>query len=263
MPPIPSARRILTDLVLQLKAAGEPCPAPLSACPGAREIVVALEYLLPGGVMPALDVLDRGLVTRYCLKRGDEGEVQVDVEGGGGVQREIPGTPDGSESEISDVGGELGEEKTDTETKTEPKPKPKPQPKRDQQYSYYVRSDHPPPVSSSNRSKKPLRRTPPTYSVRPTAWFCTCDAFVFAAFAVPPPPVLGSELEALELARMMEACGWVWGGCMRGVRAPPVCKHLVACVLAENCGEMFMPFVKRVELGVEEMVGVGAGVWRV
>lgn len=336
MPPIPSSRLILTDLILQLKASAESCPSPsneavpnqnpLSARQDVRGIVVALEYLVPGGVTAALSVLDKGLVTRYCLKAegktesrresaGEkveqvaEGKLKTDEEPRepavdreipgsptGSVsemdetvetpaaEREIPGTPNGSDSEISDVVGEQddpkiaesvpsGGEPVLTQEETEACGEA---PKSDDKYAYYVRSEQPP---SSKWSKKPPRPTP-TYSVRPTAWFCSCSTFLYAAFAVAPGPVTTSRYpditernkkarkrwEAEEFSRvwdMMETHGWVWGGRMLGIHAPPVCKHLLACVLAENCGDLFMPFVNRVELDLEELVGMSANIRRI
>lgn len=287
MPPIPSSRLILTDLILQLKASDSRQPRPSDANPlkarqqdGVREIIVALEYLVPGGVMAALDVLDKGLVTRYSLKpEGETGEggvettpVGCDVGEAPEIEREVLGTPNGSGSEISEIsdvvdeggGGGGGGGEDEEEEEREP-------PKNDEKYAYYVRSDQPP---SSRWSKKPARPTATTYSVRPTAWFCSCPAFLFAAFASAPKPVATSrhpdftsrKWEADEFARvwdMMETHGWVWGGRMLGIHAPPVCKHLLACVLAENCGGLFMPFVNRVELGLAEMVGMGVDAGRI
>lgn len=331
MPPIPSARLILTDLVLQLKASSEnPLVPPNGSVPNAlkarqeavREIIIALEYLVPGGVTAALDVLDKGLVTRYSLRaegekeQSVEGEANNEEKGGerveehvgrgentGGVpmeatsheipgtptgsgsevdetveaptpEREIPGTPNGSDSEISDIGEEQ-EDPNHIKEEEEPRPSEE-EPRMDGKYAYYVRSEQPP---RSRWSKKPPRPTP-TYSVRPTAWFCTCSAFLFAAFAATPKLVATSKYpdatesnrksrtrwEAEEFSRvwdMMETHGWVWGGRMLGVHAPPVCKHLLACVLAENCGSLFMPFVNRVELDLEEMVGMSANIRRI
>lgn len=338
MPPIPSSRLILTDLILQLKASAESCPSPsngaipspnlnpLSARQDVRGIVVALEYLVPGGVTAALNVLDKGLVTRYSLRAegkteseeesaGEkveqiaEGELNTGEKPGGpavdreipgsltgsdsemdetvevpAAEREIPGTPNGSDSEISDFVSEQEDPKPDESapsggqpvpTQEEPKPCGE-APKSDEKYAYYVRSEQPP---SSKWSKKPPRPTP-TYSVRPTAWFCTCSTFLYAAFAVAPGPVATSRYpdvternkkarkrwEAEEFSRvwdMMEKHGWVWGGRMLGIHAPPVCKHLLACVLAENCGDLFMPFVNRVELDLEELVGMSANIRRI
>lgn len=330
MPPIPSARLILTDLVLQLKASNENLPGrsngsvsnPLKARQeDVREVIIALEYLVPGGVMAALDVLDKGLVTRYSLRaegkkeqnveedseekvreRG-EGNIRGEVDTVAGsresttdqevsgtptdlsgkmdenseapaTEREIPGTPNGSDTEISDVSEEWGGP-APTRKNEEPTPSGE-ESKKDEKYSYYVRSEQP---ARSRWSKKPPRPTP-TYSVRPTAWFCTCPAFLFAAFATAPKEVATSRYpnateknrksrkkwEAEEFSKvwdMMETHGWVWGGRMLGVHAPPVCKHLLACVLAENCGDLFMPFVNRAELDLEEMVGMSANIRRV
>jgi hypothetical protein len=42
-----------------------------------------------------------------------------------------------------------------------------------------------------------------------------------------------------------------WGGLMLGNGSPPVCKHLVACYLAQQCWDLFGGYVK------EEKVSMG------
>lgn len=46
---------------------------------------------------------------------------------------------------------------------------------------------------------------------------------------------------------------------MLGAEAPPLCQHLVACVLAENCGSLFESFLVEESLGLEL---VELSVWR-
>ena len=83
------------------------------------------------------------------------------------------------------------------------------------------------------------------YEVRIDAWNCSCASFAFAAACAEPEP----DEEVAEGEMEWEGKGgkeeWVWGGMMRGREAPPVCKHLVACVLAEKCGGLFGGLVKR------------------
>ncbi len=49
-----------------------------------------------------------------------------------------------------------------------------------------------------------------------------------------------------------------WGGLMRGREEVPLCKHLLACVLAERWG-MVRGMVEEREAGREEIAGWAAG----
>lgn len=246
---------------------------------------MALEYLVPGGVTSALDVLDKGLVTRYTLKTekaegvegGAEEELKKSVGGNFGengketleamaeipAEREIPATPTGSASEISSIHEDEGEIEKKEKSNDPPTPK----------YSYFVQPEQTP------RSRFSKAYPSRTYKVHPTAWFCTCPTFAFAAFGSDTKPVatnvyptptdrnkkVRKRWERLEYARvwkLLETHGWVWGGRSLGVHAPPVCKHLLACVLVQNCGGLFRPFVKEVEMDMEEMVGMSVNLWK-
>jgi len=51
--------------------------------------------------------------------------------------------------------------------------------------------------------------------------------------------------------------GWRFGGLAKG-QDVPVCKHLLACVLVEQCAA-FKHFVVEKDVSVEEMAGWAAG----
>ena len=95
--------------------------------------------------------------------------------------------------------------------------------------------------------------TTTTYEVRLPVWNCSCPAFAFAAF--PPSSTAdtyhdeGEELDGL----------WNFGGVSRGEGMPPVCKHLLACVLVERCGGLFRRFLEERSVGVGEAAGWAAG----
>ncbi|KAF2229377.1 hypothetical protein EV356DRAFT_436707, partial [Viridothelium virens] len=93
------------------------------------------------------------------------------------------------------------------------------------------------------------------YEVRLHAWHCSCPAFAFAAF----PASMWLNVEGpMDDARKAEATkAWRFGGL--GVRGQvPVCKHLLACLLGQQC-LLLQDFVREKELSVEEAAGWAAG----
>jgi len=121
-------------------------------------------------------------------------------------------------------------------------------------YVYYVRSAQ----RRTSRYGTSIDATS-SYEVRLRAWNCSCPAFAFAAF---PASVVGMEGEA-EAALDEEqerdiGAGWKFGGVGLGGGTPPVCKHLLACVLGEWC-ELFKGFIEERDVSVEEAAGWAAG----
>ena len=87
------------------------------------------------------------------------------------------------------------------------------------------------------------------YEVRVKAWNCSCAGFAFAAYS---EDGMSGEWEGMEKM--------IWGGDSLdgGEGLPPVCKHLVACVLVEECGGLFGGKVERKTVDVEEAAGMAA-----
>ncbi|KAA8909555.1 hypothetical protein FN846DRAFT_606174 [Sphaerosporella brunnea] len=183
---LPTSRELLSGLISQLaKAEPTASPTPSSSAssssassqagvradqllnslpPHQQQSLLTLHCLLPHAFLPALDLLDRRLVTRV--------------------------TPASENAK---------------------------------QCVYYVRSASP----SGSRFKT---SSTPRYEVRTSAWNCTCASFTFAAINALPPSGGQEEMTAL------------WGALSLGDGPPPVCKHIIACVLAENC-KMFERFL--------------------
>ncbi len=111
---------------------------------------------------------------------------------------------------------------------------------------YYVRSSQRP--RGYKRGNKEGLEGSTSYEVRLKAWNCTCAAFAFAAFNSSAPR-LAQEEEAEKGGDEMR-----FGGLLRGEEVP-VCKHLLACVLAERMGG----YVEEKVVGREEMAGWAAG----
>lgn len=134
---------------------------------------------------------------------------------------------------------------------------------------YYVRSAQ----QRSSRYSTSYDNTT-FYEVRLRAWNCSCPAFAFSAFSAVHPDPLVFSYEPGENQRLqgdgihgdrhvmdvtMRDSNWTFGGATLGSEMPPVCKHLLACVLVERCSGMFGAFVQERKVCVEEVAGWAAG----
>ena len=79
--PLPTSRRFVTQLLDSLPAAAAdiaPGANILSAVPDvARKQILSLQVLFPNEFLPALDLLDRGLITRLRIDDGDDAWVGI------------------------------------------------------------------------------------------------------------------------------------------------------------------------------------------
>ncbi|KAH7046641.1 hypothetical protein B0J12DRAFT_134030 [Macrophomina phaseolina] len=133
----------------------------------------------------------------------------------------------------------------------------------------------------------PLSSSLNVYEVRLAAWSCSCPAFAFAAFPAnlrePSPEPAGMHADGGEGVASQVAAGAdagagggsnasysgedVWeefgfGGLRRGGglgMVPPVCKHLLACLLVERAPALFGECVKERAVGVDEAAAWAAG----
>ncbi|KAI4715423.1 hypothetical protein E4T48_08398 [Aureobasidium sp. EXF-10727] len=117
---------------------------------------------------------------------------------------------------------------------------------------YYVRSAQQ--SSSNSRYRDPVASTA-HYEVRTSSWSCSCPAFVFSAFPAAAASADDEEQEAVTVEA--EEQEWMVGGLSLG-KDVPMCKHLLACVLAERAAP-FGGYVKTREVSVEELAGWAAG----
>jgi hypothetical protein len=76
-----------------------------------------------------------------------------------------------------------------------------------------------------------------TYEVRLNAWNCSCPAFAMRAFQQSFPHSVDHELENQSNEENGEA--WFGGTLIQQKESVPVCKHLLACVLAAKCATLF------------------------
>lgn len=241
--------------------------------PAHRPLLTTLHVLFPSLLLPALDLLDRGLVTRLgLLLPPGERERERDVGDGGGDGTENP-------------------------TRRSPPSSP----------VYLVRSAQKPTRRPYGAGGDPTAAAAQrTYVVQAAAWNCTCAAFAFSAFPPPPPAGIGGRgrgrgsgrdvdvdddggpfgLRAAEAGEEGEgeggvgghgedgrgdmgrrpAAAWQFGGMSYdglgegGEAVPPCCKHLLACVLAERWGAMLGRYVTHRTVGREEIAGIFADI---
>ncbi|KAI9849409.1 MAG: hypothetical protein M1838_000152 [Thelocarpon superellum] len=197
---LPSPRDLLAALLAQLPheaPAGPDAINPLQhLAPRHQKLFVTLHCIFPNELLPALDLLDRRLVTRLllpeALRGGDPGSNSV----------------------------------------------------------YYVRSSQPP---SRSRFQSGARTS---YEVRLTSWNCTCPAFTFAVFGAGSAEVSADSKAAAD-PRERVASGV--GGMTTGDGVPPVCKHLLACLLTEKCGGLLEHQISELEATREELAGWATG----
>jgi len=229
-------RQFFTSLISSIST--EPIPDAINSNPlklfasphtNTRQIFLTLHVLYPKELLPALDLLDRGLI--YHLHTNQ---------------------------------GRLPAQKRTYHVRSAQEP-PSWQRKQQVHHSHRTEID----VADSGSAAAEEMRTDVTYyETRPWAWNCSCPAFVFAAFPATASdhhhegsvataraceaPSVSDEGDAAKQRK------WMAGGFTRGDDAP-VCKHLLACVLVEHCRGLFGQFVKEREVSLDEVIAWGAG----
>lgn len=233
---LPQSRAFITSLITSLNKSSTsdipPTTNPLKqASPADRSVLLTLHVIFPNELLSALDLLDRDLVTRL-----------------------IPL----STSQVPPPDKEPPAQDTDTEQNTslasEDQIVDRERAKNHLQNAiYYVRSAQQ--TTSNSRFRDPIASTT-HYEVRTSSWSCSCPAFAFSAFPAKLSDYEG-EGDGDNVMAGEEEQDWMVGGLSLG-QDVPMCKHLLACVLAERAG-MFGSYVKTREVSVEELAGWAAG----
>ena len=238
---------------------------PLSTVPDTvKKQLLSLQVLFPNEFVPALDLLDRRLVTRFriCNDKAQEiqardshdedlqnqhgDKVQTATEQMRDMDSETTTTPI-LQASVQDAANEHAQDEPMIDTSAL---------EHDAHSIYYVRS-------AQHRSSRYSTSydTATCYEVRLTAWNCSCPAFAFSAFpAVHPEPAVATyDVSTQHTMEQEQEIGWIFGGVSLGDGMPPVCKHLLACVLVEKCSGIFGAFVEERDVSVEEAAGWAAG----
>ncbi|RDL38424.1 uncharacterized protein BP5553_02764 [Venustampulla echinocandica] len=242
MTTLPTPRHLITSIFNTLTTPHQPPPStessnPLKALPPShRALLTTLHVLFPPGMLlQALDLLDRGLVTKV---------VYVAEEGSKDRAEDIDGDP---------VQAHLEESSKSSLYKVQSS-----------------QSHHKSRFSSTATTTTATTSSAESYTVHLHAWNCSCAAFAFSAFSATSsagsaPWVLtanskdhgGSDDDDDDIEGAGEE--WEFGGLGFGRDGDgvPVCKHLLACVLVERWGGVMGGFVKVRRVGREEMAGLG------
>jgi len=233
----------------------------------ARSIFLTLHVLFPHELLPALDLLDRGLVTRLSVggeKAGSTSSAVVELPSGGGPAGEHDGlleegrhvlNPSDSQAEeweVYYVQSASSQQPHSRRTATTAKP------------SFHHASHKPSPSSMY-------------YEVRLDSWNCSCPAFSVSAFqglrlhqggqhsGLNPDAHLFLHPPQSNITQtpgdQHPASGWAFGGVATTGSGPriPSCKHILAAVLAKAAPRLFAPGVAERVVSREEMVGWGGG----
>lgn len=264
-----------------------------------RPLLTTLHVLFPTLLLPALDLLDRHLVTRLWLvpKKSDEARQASPADDNDGSDSD-PGTKadaqsdhshDSPDSERAQYGTrynpEVHQASSPPHLATSPPPR-RPSPP--------TPSEEPEPTSSlyivrSSQGSHPRRRREvlaggaaesapqKSYVVRLAAWNCTCAAFAFAAFpgggsrgfgragreagdgTMGGDGAAGGGSGGEEAGTGGEGGAWEFGGVSLD-RDVPCCKHLLACLLAERWEGALGRYVEERRVGRNEMAGMVADI---
>lgn len=208
---LPTHRQLLSDLVTTLYQPGSGREKstenhvrlfPDRRSAASRSLMLTLHVLFPDVVLPALDLLDRGLVDRFrIVTPGEDSGLAAGCEKTHRADRKL---------------ASFGGAKADISPARDSSPHP----------IFTVRS--PAPLSAQQAAVRDTSQPPKVYVVHLTAWSCSCKVFALDKFhgradAARIEP--GSSGQAAGLNRLL------YDG-----EDVPCCKHLLACLLAETWG---------------------------
>lgn len=282
---LPSSRHFVTQLLSSLPLISQRTddvteePNPLGAVSEpVKKQLLTLQILFPNEFVPALDLLDRRLVTRFHISSNNHQNAIGVVNQPGVIHHEALQTQPEDNAQINDaqmrdidsditttptigpsvqITAEQAEDEEMVDVPAQQDNNPAKQTSHNQLSTiYYVRS-------AQQRSSRynTSYDTSTSYEVRLTAWNCSCPAFAFSAFPAvhAEPAVATSHATTPPSTAQDQDVGWSFGGVSLGDGMPPVCKHLLACVLVEKCNGLFGAFVEDKDVCVEEAAGWAAG----
>ncbi|OAL74033.1 hypothetical protein A7D00_2062 [Trichophyton violaceum] len=251
---------------------GDTSRNPLSQLPAdvlakVKPLVLTLHCLFPNELLPALDILDRDLITRYTIKprnSGPAGEATSRPEygeDGGEVEVYCGDDPGTQRQQRRDINGEDDYEGECFDSEI-----------------YFVLSTaakRRPGVEEDNHREQQESE----YQVCLDAWNCTCPAFTLATFRDLDPEMdetlhqTEAHIELLVRNEPVDTTtkskNWVFGGCLTQSTpcrsspsgccfmhdSPSICKHLLACALVSQCPGVFGSKVRRCEIDSREFAG--------
>ncbi|KAK1463627.1 hypothetical protein CCUS01_08315 [Colletotrichum cuscutae] len=301
---LPTPRVLITNLINSLTSAPLPPPGntagsdaadaanPLKTLPQShRPLLVTLHVLFPSLLLPALDLLDRNLVTRAVPEATTPPSAGLgrghDHREGNNPANPAPAARQRQPSiNPNDAASEAAADGQGSPPPPPPPPPPRLQPATNQAPSaaaafHLVRS-----VASTMTRRHHAVATSAsastTYLVHLDAWNCSCANFAYEAFPAvvsasgggssgggghdvrSDPVIMGAdEVENDGEDDNREASDWQFGGLsLDGVDGGgvPCCKHLLACLLSEQWADTLGKYVTERRVSREEMAGLVADV---
>ena len=197
----------------------------------AKAIFTTLHFLFPHELLPALDLLDRKLVTQLLIMRS-------------------AGSDQGTAVPVP----------ADSTTPTVATQQPPLE-------IFYLQSASA--TASSSKTNTRYRRVYNTtgtyYEVRLDAWNCTCPAFAYSAFGGAPDFAhdhggVEDGCDRIEADMDGNRPGWRFGGTItRDGSGAPICKHILAAMLGKALPGLFGHGVEKKEITTVEAAGWGGG----
>ncbi|PNY25041.1 Uncharacterized protein TCAP_05020 [Tolypocladium capitatum] len=272
---LPSHRQLLTRLVASLSqspptSTSTPQANALAPDGGAagpadadrRHLLLTLHVLFPSVVLPALDLLDRRLVTRITVageRPGPDGPPRTGFTHARGHNDDGDDDDDDAGHLVEDGGGDgdggarAGQPTSSQHTGVDEAPFIR---------VYTVRS-----LASTltRRSRRDAASASKTYVVYLDAWSCSCASFALEAFTRHAQPAVKADAAAPssplapdnDTRPGLSSFGGMGADGLPGHGGDvPCCKHLMACLLAEKWGDVLESRVDDKRATKEELAGI-------
>ncbi|KIW99494.1 uncharacterized protein Z518_11233 [Rhinocladiella mackenziei CBS 650.93] len=211
----------------------------------ARSLFLTLHVLFPHELLPALDLLDRRLVTRLTTQN---------------LPPRSPGRRGAARDEDADVDTAEKCEMLNKELKVESR--------SDMCEVYYIHS-HPSKVTTLARYHARNANPGATfYEVHLDSWNCSCPAFSVSAFQAlnmhyndeGEIASKASQVDHMHEPTTLEKESWSFGGVATNVHSStPSCKHILAAVLVKAAPKLFNHGVRETVVSRDELAGWGGG----
>ena len=225
-----------------------------------KPLLLTLHCLFPNDLLPALDILDRGLVQRLVVRRDRDVKINA-VPSASTPDQELPASPTNHEIRHDETNPSTG---LDTITPDDGHASHGTEALGKDLCLFLVTSASSVPVAASSISISTSTQEPQkAYEVRLNAWNCTCPTFTLSAFrdldarlrlasTSPISPAERPSNPAMLCDRNPDADGgsgsaaaaavYPFGGtltCTTDRDSPPACKHILACLLFARCAGLF------------------------
>lgn len=259
-----------------------------------KHVLTTLHFLFPHEFIPALDLLDRGLVTRMIVPLpptrsniAAAPDIYLDIEHQQTVHH--PRTDPEHTTKTQTARSEGGAE-CDASHRINPDDETRWVPENEVFYVQSASSQTITTHSTRHRRRHHASKPPATYEVRLAGWNCTCPAFAFSAFSraltlhshvahvddsyqPTPPPADHDSPGHMDPPRASVEVKWRFGGTLTrqapfdlhptgDVPAParvPVCKHILATLLGKQIPGLFGSGLQSRTVSPEEGAGWAAG----